>query len=112
MHSAFLIQKELMPRRVLAASLIASRQASSKLVGDCAITSILRTIDMWTLLPEEKRLPTCTAVVRQLSRCAVMAPRSSQRQRPDLVAALIPRSTRHADLGPKPLRPWGRREWS
>ena len=45
-HSAFLIQKDWMPRSVLDASLIASWQASSKPFGDWAITSMLRTIDM------------------------------------------------------------------
>src|SRR4051794_33571449 len=46
MHSAFFIQNELMPRRVCDASLIACRQASSNPLGDCAITSMLRTIDI------------------------------------------------------------------
>jgi hypothetical protein len=49
-HSAFLIQKDLMPCSVCDASLIASRQASSKLFGDWAITSMLLTIDMLCLL--------------------------------------------------------------
>src|SRR4051794_40261726 len=46
MHSAFFIQNELMPRSVCDASLIACRQASSNPLGDCAITSMLRTIDI------------------------------------------------------------------
>jgi hypothetical protein len=48
-----LIQNELMPRRVLAASLIASRQASSKPFGDCAMTSILRTIEVAADYPDQ-----------------------------------------------------------
>src|SRR5437588_12768525 len=46
MHSAFFVQNELMPRSVCDASLIACRQASSNPLGDCAITSMLRTIDI------------------------------------------------------------------
>ena len=42
--SAFLIQNELMPRKVFDASRMASRQASSNPFGDCAMTSIFRTI--------------------------------------------------------------------
>src|SRR5205823_15003411 len=87
MHSAFLIQKELMPRRVLAASLIASRQASSKLFGDCAITSILRTIDI-ALSSRGKRPPTRTAVVGETSRSIP-------------VLATVPLSTAVAGLGCK-----------
>src|SRR5215210_7524087 len=46
MTSAFLIQNELMPRKVFDASRMASRQASSNPFGDCAMTSIFRTIDI------------------------------------------------------------------
>src|SRR5215213_4817396 len=46
MTSAFLIQNELMPRNVLDASRMASRQASSNPFGDCAMTSTFRTIDI------------------------------------------------------------------
>src|SRR3954452_20987797 len=46
MHSAFLIQNDWMPRSVCDASWIAWRHASSKLFGDWAITSMLRTIDI------------------------------------------------------------------
>src|SRR3954471_10666293 len=46
MTSAFLIQNELMPRRVFDASRMASLQASSNPFGDCAMTSIFRTIDI------------------------------------------------------------------
>src|SRR3954447_2098145 len=49
MTSAFLIQNELMPRKVFDASRIASRQASSNPFGDCAMTSIFRTIDIGLL---------------------------------------------------------------
>src|SRR3954447_18191047 len=44
MTSAFLIQNELMPGKVFDASRMASRQASSNPFGDCAMTSIFRTI--------------------------------------------------------------------
>src|SRR4051812_7549213 len=65
MHSAFLIQNDWMPRSVCDASRIAWRHASSKLVGDWAITSMLRTIDIvvsssggpWPQLPPAVPIP-------------------------------------------------------
>src|SRR6185437_2418084 len=43
-HSASLTRKDMMPRKVSAASMTADRHASSKLSSDCMVTSILRTI--------------------------------------------------------------------
>src|SRR4051794_18257408 len=65
MHSAFLIQNDWMPRSVCDASWIAWRHASSKLVGDWAITSMLRMIDIvvsssggpWPQLPPVVSIP-------------------------------------------------------
>src|SRR5580692_357647 len=49
-HSNSLMRNDMMPRRVLAASVTAVRQASSKLDSDCAVTSMLRTIAISRLL--------------------------------------------------------------
>src|SRR3954452_10009385 len=64
MHSAFLIQNDWIPRSVCDASWIAWRHASSKLFGDWAITSMLRTIDIvvssggpWPQLPPVVPIP-------------------------------------------------------
>src|SRR5271166_3922552 len=57
-HSASRMRNDMIPRKVLAASVTAVRQASSKLTSDCDVTSILRTIAMLT---------SCLACLHQLT---------------------------------------------
>src|SRR5215213_6660315 len=71
MTSAFLIQNELMPRKVFDASRMASRQASSNPFGDCAMTSIFRTIAIGlsshSILPEPNTSVRKRALLRLVS---------------------------------------------